>query len=235
VINNHNLPGGRVPAMPRMVASQAQVRSGYKKAAAFSFAELLITLAIIGVLAAFLLPKVLISSNTNTDKNNKKTSQAAWAIMQAYEQYRLTVGTVPTTMTPSTLTPYMNYVSMDTSGTTMDTIPGAASVTCIAATPCLRLHNGGLLRMNDNYKFGGSSTLNGVYFIFDPDPVNNTTSTADGPLKAVGLLLYYDGSPLITTRGTVRSGTAITSVATGLPLGFEPDSTLDPSWFTGGL
>jgi hypothetical protein len=73
--------------------------------------------------------------------------------------------------------------------------------------------------------FTTSSTLRAIEFRFDPDPINNTTSTADGPLKAVQFTLYRDG--FLATRGLLCSGSIYPSFADG-----GTDGSCDPSWFS---
>lgn len=193
----------------------------------FSLVELLITLGIIGIMAAFAVPSMLNTQNSNlASKQSAMARDAAFMIFTAYRQYKMSVSTVPSTTLPTDLTPYMNYLSMDTSGTVVDATPNISSSPCNGTTPCLKLHNGGVLWLHSDRSFGGTSTTNCIEFDFDPDPSRNTTSTADSNLKAVQFQLYYDGT--MTTRGTAKSGTR-----TSLGGAFGADSTYDPSWFSG--
>jgi prepilin-type N-terminal cleavage/methylation domain-containing protein len=187
----------------------------------FTLAELLIALAILGVIATFTIPKIL-SSSQNGQKiaaTKEAAAMISGALLLAQQD-----GVITGSSHGFDLTPYMNYVSVDTSGTVIDATPGTASSVCQASSPCLKLHNGGYLWFANGPSFGGTSSLNVVEFRLDPDPTNNTTSTADGPLKAVQFTLYYNG--FITTRGQVKSGTINSNG------GFTLDSSYDPSWFT---
>lgn len=187
----------------------------------FTLAELLIALAILGVIATFTIPKLLA-----TQQHQQHTAQAeevAGMFAGAFQQAKM-AGTVTANTKPSDLTPYMNYVSLITDGTVIDAPPGGASHTCDATYKCLKMANGGVLWLQD-WSFGGTGSLYTIEISYDPDPVNNTTDTADGPLKAVQFTLYYDG--FITTRGNTKSNSCNVWDCTGM----EPNSSLDPSWF----
>jgi prepilin-type N-terminal cleavage/methylation domain-containing protein len=187
----------------------------------FTLAELLIALAILGVIATFTIPKIL-----SAQQNGQKVAQAkevAAMISGAFQKAKLD-GVVSSSTKSSDLTPYMNYLSIDTSGKVIDAPVLGTTATCDSSNPCIKLHNGGYLWLFDGATFGGTTSLNCLAFIFDPDPSNNTTSTADGPLKAVQFQLYYDG--FLTTRGQAKTGSTNSVGGSFGPGGF------DPSWFT---
>ncbi len=186
----------------------------------FTLAELLVALLILGEIATFTIPKIIAAQQNGA--NIAKTKETAAMIAGAYQQAQL-LGVIDANSNPSSLTPYMNYVSLENSGAVIDASPLVASWTCNGATPCIRLHNGGMLWLQANRSFGGTSALHCIEFSFDPDPQNNTTSTADGPQKAVQFTLYYNG--FLTTRGQVKAGT------TNSGGGFLLNAALDPSWF----
>ncbi len=186
----------------------------------FTLAELLIAVALLGVIGTFTINKLMVTQQASA--NNAKAQEVAAMISTAFQKAQ-NDGIISASTKPADLTPYMNYLSLDTSGTVIDNVPSNASSTCVAGTPCIWLHNGGVLLLN-NYTFAGTSNLNAIDFRFDPDGRNNTTSIADGPLKAVQLELYYNG--FITTRGKVKTGTLNSCC------GFGPNTALDPSWFS---
>src|SRR4051812_4621592 len=73
----------------------------------FTLAELLIALAILGVIATFTIPKIL--QNQQNQQLNAAGKEAISAMAGAYQSYRIQ-NTVPATFTSLSLTPYLNYV-----------------------------------------------------------------------------------------------------------------------------
>ncbi len=187
----------------------------------FTLAELLIALAILGVIATFTIPKLLQAQQNQQKIANAKETAAM--IAGAYQQAQ-SLGVITSASTPSSLTPYMNYVSLESSGVVIDAHPLAASRSCNGVTPCIRLHNGGMLWLDSSRSFGGTSTLHCIEFSFDPDPQDNMSSTGDAPQKAVQFTLYYNG--FLTTRGQAKAGTTNSGGGWGLSTAY------DPSWFS---
>jgi prepilin-type N-terminal cleavage/methylation domain-containing protein len=193
----------------------------------FTLAELLIALAILGELATFTIPKILTAQQSTASR--AKAKEVAGMISGAYQMAQFN-GIVTSSTKPSDLTPYMNYVKMDTSGTLVDAHPmwagtaGGGASACVAGNPCIKLQNGGTLFLQDDTNFGGTSTLNVIAFSFDPDGTSSGT-TNDGSGKAIQFELYYNGQ--LSTRGTMKSGS--TSSA-GAIVSFN--SGYDPSWFS---
>ncbi|HEY9745722.1 MAG TPA: type II secretion system protein [Oculatellaceae cyanobacterium] len=184
---------------------------------AFTLAELLIALSLLGVIATFTIPKVL---QTQQDRRfNAIAKEAAGMISEAYLAYQKEHGTVPTTLVPSQLTPYMNYVAFDTS-TVIDNAPGQGTQTCSIQNPCVRLHNGAIIDFRDNNHFGGNATTNAISFHVDPD---GQVSPAGSNGYAVHFFLYYNGR--LTTKGNLLPGTA-NSGGTHLA-----NPIWDPTWF----
>ena len=154
----------------------------------FTLAELLIALAILGVIATFTIPKILVSQQNG--KYNAAAKEAVGMIAGAYQQAQLS-GTISATTKGVDLTPYMNFVKYDTSGTLVDDNPPNTSWDCSSISPCLFLHNGGTLHFEPN-TFGGTSSTNFFKIEFDPDG-KVTDATTNGPGKAVEFRLYYNG------------------------------------------
>ena len=179
----------------------------------FTLAELLIALSILGVIAAFTIPKVLQSQQD--ERKRAITKEVMATLSQALQAARLD-GTLTNTMTASSLTPYMNYTAVLAAGTTFDERPNylGPTFTC-AASSCIRLHNGAVLTPMNGSTFISNATTcatNG-YVDYTLDADGTYTGTAD----SIRLRLTYEG----------RAGTrAYTSCAgTG-------NSADDPSWFS---
>lgn len=176
----------------------------------FTLAELLIALAILGVIATFTIPKVLNSATSG--QNTSIAKEVAGMISGAFSAYSLN-NTVSTSTEPESLTPYMNYVSIVTSGT----IGGLE--TCSATLPCLQLHSGGVLQYGTGNTLSGTGSTDAVLFNLDPD--------GSGSAGAATFVLYANGR--LSTRGagapgTSGAGTAATDKVTAI--------TTDPSYIS---
>jgi prepilin-type N-terminal cleavage/methylation domain-containing protein len=194
-----------------------------KTSTGFSLVELLITLAITGIIAALTIPPLFqVPASKQSTKYNAIARDTAFMIASAYQQYKMTHATVPTSFKPSDLTPYMNYVSWDTVST-IDHMQTLGSTLCFTGEPCVKLHNGGTMKMYDPNTFAGSATNNAVYFFIDPDGVYSGTTNGNG--KLLELDLYYDGK--IRTRGNLLNPT-LSSAGTR-----TPNAAYDPPWYTG--
>ena len=186
----------------------------------FTLAELLIALAILGVIATFTIPKILVSQQNS--QNVAKAKEVAAMITAAYQKAQLD-GIVSASTKPSDLTPYMNYVALITDGRTIDSHPTDTSRICNASSPCVSLHGGGILLFTDWNYFGPCTALNLIEFDFDPDGVYSG-SAADSPGKSIQFSLYYNGQ--LTTRGQVKPNSCDQGGCV-----VQPNSALDPSWF----
>src|SRR6478609_7639481 len=142
----------------------------------FTLAELLITLQILAIIATFTIPKIIGSQQNSTYKAIAKEDIAA--VAAAYQIF--TLGNVPTASTTGgALTPYLNYVKLDTSGVTVDDIQGYGTLPCDSSAPCMRMHNGGTIQITP-YSFNGTATTNAIRFKIDPDG-RVTDGTTNGP------------------------------------------------------
>jgi len=186
----------------------------------FTLAELLIALAILGVIATFTIPKVLQSQQFAKSKSTAK--EAAAAIADAFQRAKSNA-TINGTDNFSVLTSYLNYVKVETSATIDDGLPNwnGGTLSCQANYPCLRLHNGGALLygLTANDAFGGTASTNAVWFYFDPDGVKRDTAES----KSILFYIYYNGR--LSTLQDISTGTA----NSGGPIPPVPNST--PTWF----
>lgn len=147
----------------------------------FTLAELLIALAILGVIATFTIPKVLQSGTSGQNKAIAK--EAASMVAGAFSARQLETPIADTTGSAQ-LTPFMNYVRIDTA-TTFAGAAGTPLQACSATLPCLLLHNGGVLQYDTAQSFGSAGATGAIYFNLDPD--------GSGSQGRVTLVQYRNG------------------------------------------
>ena len=189
------------------------------KQPAFTLAELLIALVILGVIATFTIPKVLQSQQNNS--YNAAAKEAIAMVSGAYQAYKQQ--NTPTNSTSTTnMTPFMNYVVLDTTSV-IDSKQTQTTTACSAGT-CLRLHNGGMLRYNSTPFNAVSSSTSALEYLFDPDG-KVTDGTTNGPGKAVNFFLYVNGR--IVDRGNSDPNTYASG--NNYP---AADPTTTPPWFS---
>ncbi len=195
--------------------------------AGFTLAELLICIAILGVIAIFTIPKIMTAQQNA--KSNAVTKETVAMVSDAFQKYKMTNNlTLLTTL--GALTPYMNYVSAETSGvTSFDGNPGSSvSAPCGWPFGCIHLQNGTTFVYPLMNHFCTSLTANtAMYFFVDPDGVYSGSGTnADGPGKSVMFWLYPNGKirdSANTDPNTEWSGCGVTVSIT---------VTNTPSWFS---
>lgn len=190
-----------------------------KRTMGFTLAELLITVAILGVVATFTIPKVLFS--TESTKKAAAAKEVAAAVAQAWENYKRDN---PTTGNEDlrVLEPYLNYVKRYTSGSHGDLGVGEEDMGCDANNRCYLFHNGAVLYLVNWTKFGGTASTNATAFWVDPDGEYSGSSTGEG--KGVEFALYYSGR--LTTLGRVSPGTKWSGG------NYVACPACDPSWFS---
>lgn len=162
-----------------------------RSAQGFTLAELLIALAILGVIATFTIPKVLNSATSG--QNTAIAKEAASMVSGAFSSYQLANSVVSGT-TAGLLTSYMNYVAVDSSSTTYGFTDPCSTSTC------LKLHNGGVLQYKSGNSFGGSTTTHAIYFNIDPDGAGTT--------GAATFVQYYNGRLTTFQVGNANPGVA---------------------------
>jgi prepilin-type N-terminal cleavage/methylation domain-containing protein len=188
----------------------------YRFKLGFTLAELLIALAILGVIATFTIPKVL--NGMQDTRNNAIAKEAAASVSAAYQLYKLN-NTVTSSFTLANLIPYLNYVKQAPVGTAIDDTESGTFTNCMVAAsyPCYQLHNGAMIKIHTATTFNGTTSLNALPFFLDPDG-------RYGNSKSVLFFLYYDGK--IRTIGTIQPNT-VNSVST-----YSPNPASDPPWFS---
>ena len=186
----------------------------------FTLAELLIALAILGVIATFTIPKVL-----NTQQDNKYSSMAKEVMgmmSEAYLAYK-TEGGNPY-LTHGDLTPYFNYVNLEPTAQFNNRTGG--SITCNGGTPvCMRLHNGGILAYWNIDRFCSDNTPSAIGFSFDPD---GKYIAGDQSLE-----IYVYLNRMIRTRGTIEPNTTWSNNGDTLcDATVSADPANEASWFS---
>ncbi|HEY9685571.1 MAG TPA: type II secretion system protein [Coleofasciculaceae cyanobacterium] len=184
----------------------------------FTLAELLIALAILGVIATFTIPKVL--QSTTSGQNTAVAKEAASMVSGAFTAYQLN-NSIADATTPGVFTQYMNYVSTDAATTGIGTAAGQTGLQdCnVANVVCLKLHNGAILQYGATEKFKGTTTTSAVHFNVDPDG----TGTGAGRITFVQ---FINGR---MTTGGVADDSATEYSTTAGALTFQ---TVDPSYLT---
>jgi len=186
----------------------------------FTLAEVLICLVILGEIATFTIPKLIVSQQNYS--YNAKAKETIAMVVGAYQTYQMN-NTPSASTTFGDLTPYINYLATDTA-TNIDAHYTSTTFSCGGSNTCLLLHNGGRLIYVKTWPFGGTSTTHALQVWFDPDGVV-TDGTTNGPGKSLAIDLMYNGR--VSNYGA--SGNVYCSGAAC------PDNAVpgrDPPWFT---
>ncbi len=195
----------------------------YSKQAAFTLAEVLIVMAILGVVATFTVPKVLYSSNQASW--NAKAKEAAAAISEAYTLYRMEKGVSASTKSTDILA-YINAVGPYTGQ--VNDYPGLTGGSCTGFRTCIQLHNGAVIGVHNTNTFGGTTPNHAVIFYIDPDGKYTDGGTSTPENGSVIFWLYANGG--LRTYGTLLSPTLGAYDSSAASWG--PCPTCDPTWFS---
>ena len=186
----------------------------------FTLAELLIALAILGVIATFTIPKILDSGASG--QKNAMAKEVASMIAGAFQSYKLQ-NAVSGSTSVDDLTPFMNYVAVDTTSTvdiyTNTCVYGAGPC---SALDCLRLHNGGILSYGGVTTFNTTDVTSAIVFAFDPD---GTALGAGNTESHSVLFLQYANGRLVSAANSLAN-----TEAGNLP--YNPGVACDPPWFS---
>ena len=209
----------------------------------FTLAEMLIALALIGIIAALLIPKLLGSTNGNAKRST--VLQSAMAITHALEDYSEggTTNSIKASTSATSLMPYFNYIEVVTTGNLDGTEangPGGGESTwdCASEITCLRMHSGGYLGFL-NGGFGNSANpgapttgnptdLNSIWLLVDTDGSPSINGKASDSNNSIWLVLYPTGK--IKSWSTIDPGTAYINNSGALTAAV-PLAASDPDWF----
>ena len=185
-----------------------------RTALGFTLAELLISLAILGVMAAIAIP-ALLTAQTN-GQYNSVVKEAASSVAGIFSQQQA-LGQITTNTNANALISQMNYIKVDSgSVATIDDVQGGGTMPCIPANPCYYFPSGAAIRPG-YASFSGANTTNAIMFFVDPDGIANGTTKA----KSVKFFILYNG--LLTTVGTAPAGTYYNSITiTAAPAADSP-------------
>ena len=191
------------------------------RAFGFTLAELLIALAILGVIATFTIPKIITAQVNSQFKAVAKEDISA--LSAAFNQLQLNGGVTSGTK-PSDLIQYLNYVELNTGPLSIDERQTLTTKTCSAFYRCLKMHNGSVLYFDrDSGSLGGTNTTNGMWIMIDPDG-KITDGTTNGPGKSMNIWIYANGR--VADEGSLAAGTRNNNAAQAA------DPSIVPPWFS---
>jgi len=185
--------------------------------AGFTLAELLISLVILGVIATFAIPKILVIQQSQ--KNIAIMKEDISTLSQAY-QILQSQGAITSATTETQLYPYLNYLKMDSSGTLIDDHEFGSNP-CNSTDPCMIMANGSRILFPSASSSAFLAADNSHFMTFIVDPDGTYTGSGDGTWVDI----YYNG--MVRTDGTCIAGTTN-------GLGWTctaPDPNDDPPWF----
>jgi prepilin-type N-terminal cleavage/methylation domain-containing protein len=190
----------------------------HNAAKGFTLSELLIALAILGLIATFTIPKVLTSVGEKGNLNVAKEVLAS--ITQAYDVIRSeNNGYGSTAIKGAEILNRMNYVETVTSAAST----GVRAVACTnlaGETPCIKLHNGAVLQTTRDDTFA-TQTLGTIAFNIYPD--GGASGSSPAPLTA-----------LLTNDGRLITGTNVTFGSNEYTVAGGFAAAALPTWFTWG-
>lgn len=187
----------------------------------FTLSELLIALAILGVIATFTIPKILSAQRKGAWVAVAKEAMAT--VSESYVRYKQSNQATSAT-TPTDFTQYMNYVRVISTGS-VDHYTGNLDVDCSWST-CLRLHNGAVIHSNATNTFGGTSRQRYIMFAIDPD--GTFSGSLSGPGKSLGIMLFYNGRISTIAERVTGDATAVS----GIDQAWADTPEANPDWFS---
>lgn len=195
------------------------------KASGFTLFEVLIALAILGLIATFGIPKVL--KSTYGSKNTAIFKESVATLSSAYSAYEKINGMgygVSGTRGAEIVIAHVNIVRTITSGSSgggLSVGSGLTSFNCSSTEPCYELHNGAWIQAGNagTQGFLGNDTKsNAIQFNLDPDGERQAAG-------AVTLYMFYGGR--VVTYSDI--GAPPSGLGSG---GLASVEAIDPDWAT---
>lgn len=160
----------------------------------FTLSELLVSLAVLGLIAAFAVPKVLTSVGNSTLLANAK--EALSTISGSYEALKADYdGMIPTTLGNNLTTGVPSKMSYAQIGTytqgAFGTVDAFAAAAAVAGLNSVRFANNAIVTFDtrDTFVAGALGTIGRTVYNVDPD--------GTGPNKGFTVILGYDGRVFI--------------------------------------
>jgi prepilin-type N-terminal cleavage/methylation domain-containing protein len=141
----------------------------YRIRKGFTLAELLVSLAVLGVIATFTIPKVLTSVTYSQQTAIGKSVISS--ITEAYQAYKIN-NTLTTDTKPSYLMPYFNYVkdiTLTAQIVNQEDPPNSGTCGSSYYNKCILLHNGAIIAFDDTDLFDPSNVNKPLWFLVDTD------------------------------------------------------------------
>ena len=165
----------------------------------FTLTELLVGLGILGLIAAFAVPKVLTASGAALA--NAKVHKAAQAVVNGYEKWKQNNGD-SLGMTGADIMTFVNYTSVITDGRVVDIHPLTGDFTCSVTLtttwplggPCYQMPDGSMVFFMGHT--GVAFTANDaspLYFGVDPDAIESGANTQANNGIGTAFFLYKNG------------------------------------------
>jgi prepilin-type N-terminal cleavage/methylation domain-containing protein len=180
----------------------------------FTMSELLIGLGILGLIAAFSVPKLLNVSNAALA--NAKVHKAAQAVVNGLERWTQENGRSAST-TPADIMSVVQHNGLITDGRTVDWVPTEGTDFQCSLTAslgdryqglCYQMPDGAVLYFIalDYNTFGGNAA-NALYFGVDPDGITTDDDSNANTSNATAFLVYRNGR--LRDRGHLKVGNAL--------------------------
>jgi prepilin-type N-terminal cleavage/methylation domain-containing protein len=187
----------------------------------FTMSELLIGLGILGLIAAFSVPKLLNVSNAALA--NAKVHKAAQAVVNGLEKWTQENGRSAST-TPANIMNVVQHNGLITDGRSVDWTPGTSDdFTCVTnpaadhESSCYQMPDGSVLFFilhwsSADFTSFGTSPENSLYFGVDPDGIVTEDTSRSSTSNTTAFYLSFNGR--LRERGRLKDGS----------------NTLQPQW-----